>query len=87
MIHPLRGEKFQRQLHYGKRQRRAKKLTKHHNVAQHWGGNGQGRKGSEDYLAMLSPEHHQLFHKLFGLCTFRQAADVLLRLDRLLSSQ
>jgi hypothetical protein len=62
-------------------------LTKHHNVAQAKKGDGHGKKGADDFICMLTPEHHQLFHKLFGLCTFREAADVLLRLDRLCKRQ
>ena len=64
-----------------------RKLTKHHNFAQHFGGRGNGHKGDDDFIVMLSPEHHQLFHKLFGLATFRQAADILLRLDRMKKEQ
>jgi hypothetical protein len=83
-MQPLPGEKLQLQLSYQKRaKKRNRKLTRHHNVAQHFGGRGNGYKGDEDYLAMLDAEHHQLFHKLFGLRTFRQAADVLLRLDQM----
>jgi hypothetical protein len=88
---PLPGEKFARQAKYERRhplkfkplKPRYKKLTRHHNVAQHWGGRGNGYRGSEDYLSMLTAEHHALFHKLFGLRTYREAAEVLLRLDKI----
>ena len=66
-----------------KRFARQHKLTRHHNVAQSKHGNGHGRKGNEDYLVMLSAEHHALFHKLFGTATLLEAADILVRLDRL----
>ena len=66
-----------------KRFARQHKLTRHHNVAQLYKGNGHGRKGSEDYLVFLSAEHHQLFHKLFGNASLLQAADILTRLDRI----
>lgn len=79
----LPGEKIANQLKW---QKRHKKLTKHHNVAQHFGGRGNGHKGEDDYISMLTPEHHALFHKLFGLRTFKQAAQLLLRLDRMASA-
>jgi hypothetical protein len=76
----MQGEKLQRANRWAKRR---KKNTKHHNFAKHYGGHGDGYKGEEDYIAMLNPEHHALFHKLFGLRTFRQAAELLLRLDQM----
>ena len=57
--------------------------TRHHNYAVSLHGNGHGKKGSEDYLVFLSAGHHALFHKLFGNCTLLQAADILIRLDRI----
>lgn len=77
------GEKFAMQMKYEKRLKGRNRHTRHHNFAKTYGGRGNGHKGSEDYLSILSAEHHALFHKLFGLRAFREAADVLMRLDRI----
>ena len=83
MIQPLPDEKMALQRNFQRRHKKRTRFTKHHNVAKHFGGRGNGYKGSEDYFAMLDAEHHALFHKLFGLRTFREAAEALLRLDRI----
>ena len=56
--------------------REKKKITKHHNIAKSLGGSL-----SPDNIFMLSWEHHQNFHQLFGNRTLKEAAKILLRMD------
>jgi hypothetical protein len=74
----MRGEKLQRQIRYQKRHHRKwmRRLTKHHNQPKSLGG-----KSDHWNLYELSAEHHAAWHKLFGLRTFEQAAQVLLRMQ------
>ena len=75
----LPGEKFQKAIRYQRRQRRkGKRMTKHHNKAKSLGG-----RADEWNLYKLSEEHHAAYHKLFGLRTFDEAAQVLLRMQEL----
>ena len=72
------GENF----HIRKPNRFARKrkphLTKHHDKAKSLGGTYDTWN-----IFKLSEEHHQAYHKLFGLRTFDQAATVLLRMKEL----
>ena len=79
----MKGERIQK---YNRIQRidnrfnRRKKphLTKHHNKAKSLGGTYDSWN-----IYKLSAEHHQAYHKLFGLRTFDEAARVLLRMQEL----
>lgn len=85
MLKPLRGEKLQRCINYERRhplkaklsrkRSRKKHLTRHHDHAKSLGGTYDSWN-----IFKLSEEHHQAYHKLFGLRTFDQAASVLLRM-------
>lgn len=55
-----------------------KTKTKHHNRARCRGGSFAPRN-----IFILTTEHHRAFHLLFGNRTFKEAAEVLLRLDEL----
>lgn len=55
-----------------------KRKTKHHNQAKSRGGSMAFRN-----IFILTEEHHRAFHLLFGNRTFKEAADVLLRLNEL----
>ena len=59
-----------------------KRFTKHHVLP-------KARKGNGDpwNLSELTHEHHTAFHKLFGLRTYKEAAIVLLRMDRKLKER
>lgn len=82
MLSAMNGEKFQRITRYQKKQSKKRKhtnrLTKHHNKAKSLGGTYANWN-----IFMLSSEHHQAYHKLFGLMTFDQAAEVLLRMQEI----
>ena len=74
------GEKIRKQNRYQKKigRKKRKMLTRHHNKAKSLGG------GYDNWnIYKLSPEHHQAYHKLFGLRTFDEAARVLLRMQEL----
>ena len=55
-----------------------KRKTRHHNFARSRGGGGEPRN-----IFILTEAHHRAFHTLFGNRTFKEAAEVLLRLDEL----
>jgi hypothetical protein len=42
-----------------------------------------GGDWNSENIFMLTPKHHQAFHTLFGLRTFKEAAKVLMRLEQL----
>ena len=58
--------------------RKNRKLTKHHDQPRSLGGTFE-----HENIYMLSAEHHQAYHKLFGLRTFAQAAEVLMRMEKM----
>ena len=61
-----------------KRSRPRRGFTRHHNRAASLGGDW-----NSENIFMLTPKHHQAFHTLFGLRTFKEAAKVLMRLEQL----
>jgi hypothetical protein len=60
----------------GKRSRRSKKLTRHHNLAKSRGGSFLPNN-----IIHLSAKHHVAFHTLFGNRTVKEAIEVLERLE------
>lgn len=60
-----------------RKRNRQSRLTRHHDKAKSLGG-----KYTHANIFLLTEEHHQAYHKLFGLMTFKQAAEVLMRLDK-----
>lgn len=64
----------------------SKMKTRHHNRAKSLGGSYD-----KSNIFMLNADKHRAYHLLFGLRTFKEAADVLLRLDamhkKIVSSQ
>lgn len=63
---------------YERKRNRRNRLTKHHDLPRSRGG---GFNNHNIYL--LTEEHHRMWHKLFGLRTFREAAEVLMRMERM----
>ncbi len=61
-----------------RRKRKLKRLTKHHNIAKSRGGRSEWWN-----LYIMSEEHHQAYHKLFRNMTLREAAEALLRMERM----
>ena len=79
MLHQMQGERIQKYNRIQRIDRRKKKhLTRHHNHAKSLGGTYDSWN-----IYKLSAEHHQAYHKLFGLRTFDEAAAVLLRMQDL----
>jgi hypothetical protein len=76
---PMEGEKLAKANRWAKKHpKKQKRLTRHHDKAKCLGGSYDNWN-----IYKLSAEHHQAFHKLFGLRTFDQAAQVLLRMQEL----
>jgi len=63
---------------YERKRNRRNRLTKHHNIAKSLGG-----RFDTWNIYLLSEDHHRAYHKLFGLRTFQQAADVLRRMEEM----
>ena len=61
---------------YNRQRKLRKRLTRHHDRAQSLGGRSEHRN-----IFWLTAEHHEAYHKLFGLRTFEEAADVLRRMQ------
>ncbi len=56
--------------------KKRKMLTRHHDKAKSLGGSWDSWN-----IYKLSADHHAAYHKLFGLRTFAQAAEVLKRME------
>ncbi len=80
MLHQMQGEHLQKYNRIQRidrpRRKRKNKLTRHHDKAKSLGGTYDSWN-----IYKLSAEHHQAYHKLFGLRTFDEAAAVLLRMQ------
>jgi hypothetical protein len=61
---------------YERKRNRRNRLTRHHNRPKSLGGTFDNWN-----IFLLSEEHHRAYHKLFGLRTFREAAEVLMRME------
>lgn len=58
--------------------KRKRKITKHHNINQHNGGTSE-----IENIILLKEERHKAWHEIFKNRTFKQAAKLLLRVDRM----
>ena len=58
------------------------RTNRHHNLAKARGGNR-----CVSNLILLDENRHAAFHLLFGTRTFKEAADVLMRADRMLNGR
>ena len=58
----------------GNMKKKKRKLQRHHNKAK------SRFKSKAGDIFLLTPEHHQHYHALFGLRTFKEASQVLARL-------
>ena len=63
----------------GKKSRRKRKLTRHHNVNRINGGTDMLSN-----IIMLRNEKHQFWHAIFKNLSFKEAADILLRADKMM---
>lgn len=60
------------------RRRRGRKKTHHHNRPRCLGG-----AFDAENIYLLTEDHHKAYHTLFGLRTFQEASEVLLRMEAL----
>ena len=61
---------------YNRHKKMGRRLTRHHNKPKCRGGKSDDRN-----IFWLTLEHHEAYHKLFGVRTFEEAADVLRRMQ------
>ena len=64
---------------YAKKKRRARKLTRHHIINRFRGGTS-----SPENIILLKNERHEIWHILFHNLDFLEAANLLIRADRML---
>jgi len=73
-----RKRKYNPYSRYERKRNRRNRLTRHHNIAKSIGGRFDNWN-----IYLLSEEHHRAYHKLFGLRTFAEAAEVLMRMEKM----
>lgn len=86
MLHPLRGEKFQRVEHFFRKHPRSQgdvRLFRHRNRKQkgtnkhHMTNRSRGGKSTADNILIIDKQRHAKLHKLFGNMSWEEIHDTL----------